>query len=177
MSVTIEAKDAAKFLLKLDAAARVKARIAMLRGAERGRAIMARRTPVDTGEMRAKWKAVSSSLPNEAARLLNDHPMIGVIENGARPHPVSDIGILAIERWVARHSDVWQGAQDSGDGRLLTREQAIAKVTHGIVWKLRNQGQEPTHFIRDSLPDLRRVMAREVVRMIRELMTNPPRAD
>ncbi len=177
MSVTIDAKDAGKFLRKLDAAARAKARIALIRGAERGRAIMVRKTPVDTGATRAAWKVFTSSLGNEVARLANDAPHIGVIEGGARPHPVSDIGILAIERWVARHSEIWQSAQDAGDGRMLTREEAIASVTHGIVWKLRTEGQEPTYFIRDALPELRRAMASEVTALMRELLKAPPRAD
>lgn len=177
MSITIEAKDASKFLRALDRAARKKMRIALQRGAERGRAIMVRRTPVDTGQMRAGWKVSNSAMSNEAARLFNDHPAIGVVELGARPHPVSDIGILAIERWVARHPDVWQGAQDGGTGRMLTREQAIASVAHGIVWKLRTEGQEPTYFVRDALPHLQRAIASEAMRMMRELLASPPRAD
>lgn len=177
MSITIEAKDAARFLKKLDAAARAKARVALIRGAERGRAIMVRRTPVDTGATRAAWKVFLSALGNEVARLSNDAPHVGVLELGARPHPVSDVGILAIERWVARHAEIWQAAQDAGDGRMLTREQAIASVTHGIVWKLRTEGQEPTYFIRNALPALRRAMAAEVTSMMRELLKAPPRVD
>lgn len=176
MSITIEAKDASKFLRALDQAARRKMRIALQSGAERGRSIMVRRTPVDTGHMRAAWRVFMTALGNEAAKLTNDHPAIGVVEAGARPHPVSDLGILAIERWVGRHPDIWQGAQSGPGGRMLTREQAISAITHGIVWKLRTEGQEPTYFVRDALPHLRRAIAREVMRMMRELLAAPPKA-
>jgi len=175
VSVTIESKDAAAFLRKLDIATRKRVRVAMQIGAERGRSIMVRRTPVDTGETKAAWKVFTTAVSTEAARLVNDAPHVGIIETGARPHPVSDVGILAIERWVARHSDIWQAAQDGGGGHMLTKEQAIAAVTHGIVWKLRTLGQEPTYFIRNALPALRRAMAAEVRRLMKDILNSPPR--
>lgn len=188
MSITIEAKDAAAVIRAFDRKARETVKRAMMRGAERGRGILVRRTPTDTGHARAAWRVLSSIIGQEIARITNDAPHIGIIEAGARPHAVSDVGILAIEAWVHRHGlgaaareathlrNVGERALGmAGDRKVPTIEQAEHAIAMGIVWKLRHEGQEPTYFIKHSLPDLRLAMKREVERALKLLAKGPPK--
>ena len=86
--------------------------IGMVFAAERGRTFIVKRTPKDQGQMQAAWKVKRhrmmrkhrGGLPiGDVAVLLNDAPHAGVVEAGARPHPVSPAGVAALHAWVWRH--------------------------------------------------------------------------
>lgn len=117
-----------------------------LRNAARGSvAILAARSPKDTGQLKAGWKI------RRDTQVYNDAPHAGIIEEGARPHNVSYEGRRAILEWVGRHFPQADEAE---------RE----RITEGIVWKLQHYGQKGTYFVKNSIPDLQRLAVDEVVR-------------
>lgn len=85
--------------------------------------------------------------------LYNGAPHAGIIEEGARPHPVSQEGQEAIKRWAMR--------------RLNVDEQKATAIMRGIVAKLRTRGQKGTFLFRNAQPALTRYYADEVTRLIR----------
>lgn len=148
-----------------------------LAGAHRGRAVIVPKTPRDMGQLAASWHVLPgapefTSMSATLAELYNDAPHISMVELGARPHKVNPEGWLAIYEWVRRH---FRGGVLGGSGRMRPRRAAagalgpfrgddpvISNITNAIVMKIRREGQVPTFFVRDSLDDLRRVMAREL---------------
>jgi hypothetical protein len=153
-------------------------------GAHRARAILVTRTPTDTGHLRAAWRVVErfGGLPT----VINDAPYAGVVEMGARPHPVSREGIQALVEWVWRHRMSLAGGR-TGTTALVTRSGRAAampkKLTrHGInlvneirgiafaiAWKLRHYGQKPTYFVRGSLDEVRAALAHEIAAALRRV--------
>ena len=127
-------------------------------GAQRGRTHLVQKTPVDTGQMKNAWEVQRAGGGYDVD---NTAPHAGIVERGARPHSVSDAGILALERWAMRQL----GVKD---------EQEAHAVAMGIAWKIRNRGQEPTWVVRDSLDDLRRYLGEETDRAIRKVADKPP---
>lgn len=155
-------------------------------GAHRGRALIVRRTPTDQGQLRASWRVVAGVLRKgsegfadvKLAELINDAPHITIVELGAKPHAVSPEGWTAIYEWVRRHyRSAGGGVYAMGSaGRMVPRSKQpirgpwkgddprIEAITNGIVWKLRKYGQKPTLFVRNSVDELRDVMAKELER-------------
>jgi len=161
-----------------------------LAGAHSGRAAIVKRTPVDLGQLKASWKVTAGAKEftgpeTQLAELANDAPTVGIVELGARPHKVSPEAWAAIYQWVRRH---FRGGKLGGKGRMRPqpRDQAgrfsgggdgivgpfkgadplISKITNAIAWKLRTKGQRPTFFVRNSLDELRNLMAIELERAI-----------
>lgn len=166
--------------------------VGALAGAHRGRALIVRRTPTDQGQLRASWKVKPGAeefdgVGANLAELINDAPHISVVELGARPHKVSREGWLAIYEWVRRH---YRGAMTGagvvvytlgGAGKMRPRslgrnkkgqfhgenlDPDIERITWAIVTKIRKHGQKPTLFVRNSVDELRDVMAYELNREI-----------
>ena len=78
-------------------------------GAMRGKAILQHRTPVSTGRLKAAWRvrkgtrwANQYGSGNTNPEIQNSAPHAGIIEEGARPHPVSLEGIQSLTRWARR---------------------------------------------------------------------------
>lgn len=152
-----------------------------LAGAHRGRALIVKRTPVDLGQLKAGWRVTPGATEFEGmdttlAELVNDAPHIAIVELGSRPHKVSPEGWLAIYEWVRRH---YRGGKLGGKGRMRPQKRGeaderpfhgpdpvITEITNAIVWRIRQRGQKPTFFVRNSVDDLRDVMAHELVRAI-----------
>lgn len=169
-------------------------------GARRGRTLLVQRSPKDQGLLKAAWRTTadrpSTARTQVVAETFNDAPYAGVVEMGARPHPVSEEGQLAIYEWVKRHFGFLRTGRgtytavraDSAalPGRLrkkiggklgqLKMDLELVKVAEAIIQKIRKHGQRPTYFVRDSLPDLQRFAADEIVRQLREAASRPPRA-
>ena len=162
----------------------------VVKGAERGRAILVRKTPTDQGQLRASWKVKRGRVTKFArksilATLINDAPHAGIIEKGARPHPVSKEGFLAIFEWAKRHG--FRGArrrfQRGGRTRIVGPQQMVmiygisfadadvqaAQVALGIVRKIRAHGQVGKFFVLKSLPAVEKAMGREINRAIKDL--------
>jgi hypothetical protein len=143
--------------------------------ARRTRAHLVRRTPKDQGLAKQAWRDTANATllhPGVVAEVFNDAPYIGILEEGARPHAVSEEGQRAILEWVRRHYANFVGRDRA---RFVKRRFAnyaeieIKEIAEAIVWKLRTQGQEPTYFVRDSLPEITRFTATEIDRAVRAL--------
>jgi hypothetical protein len=162
-------------------------------GAERGRAFIAKKTPIDLGQLKVGWK-VKASVPKipesgelTLTTLVNDAPHAGVVELGARPHAVNPAGWAAIYEWVRRHPELyvragrknnaaWQGPnkprtrspkREAGPMRPFHGpDPEIAAITNAIVWKIRHHGQKPTYFIRRNLDGIAKAMLMEIARAI-----------
>ncbi len=129
-------------------------------GAVSGERLLVSRTPTDRGELRRGWRTRPGG-PKVPAVLHNDAPHAGIVEGGARPHPVSREGVESIMGWVRRNI--------GGD------PEQVKRITWGIVRKLRRRGQEGTFFIRDSLDDLSAMTKVQVDARLDALSRRPPR--
>lgn len=122
-------------------------------GAMQGQAILAKRTPRFKGRAAAGWRARRG---NKTLRVLasveNDAPYVGILETGARPHPVSIEGKRAIARWAKAKFGV-------------DRPEAN-RIANAIAWKISKKGQKPTYFVRDSREDLANAVASNVAFVI-----------
>lgn len=122
---------------------------AIQRGGLRGRAVVVRRTPVDTGQMKNAW-----TYNRSFKRLQNDAPHAGIIEGGARPHKVNAAGREAITLWAMRQLGV-------------EREQAEA-IAWGVIRKLEKYGQKGRYITRDALPELRKAVISEFEMLLKQ---------
>jgi hypothetical protein len=153
-------------------------------GAHRGRALIVRRTPTDQGQLRASWRVVAAAIRKGVegfadvtlAELINDAPHITIVELGAKPHTVSPEGWTAIYEWVRRHyRSAGGGVYAMGSAGTMVRrskrpvggpwkgdDPRVEAITNAIVWRIRKYGQKPTLFVRNSVDELRDVMAKEL---------------
>lgn len=158
-----------------NAAAKRVCRRALIRAAHRGRAVMVRVTPADQGQLKNSWKVRASKGTGIgggrlAATLSNDAPHAGIVEGGARPHPVSNEGIAALHAWVWRNRKNFgfttrSGRAQSGKGAKA----ATLGIAYAIANRIKRHGQEPTFFVKDSMPVLQKQAAREVAKAIAKL--------
>lgn len=143
-------------------------------GAERGRGVIVRRTPMDLGQLRASWKVKAHDM---VAELLNDAPHAGIVELGARPHRVNAEGWQAIYEWVRRHPEMYGATKPRTKASATTAQLVkmgpfkgldpeISRITWAIVKKIQKFGQKPTFFVRDSLDILHRALIAEVERQL-----------
>jgi bacteriophage HK97-gp10 putative tail-component len=143
-------------------------------GAERGRGIIVRRTPMDLGQLRGSWKVKAQEW---TAELLNDAPHAGIVELGARPHKVSAEGWQAIYEWVRRHPELYGRKKPKTKVSATTEQQKalgpfrgldpeITGITWAIVKKINKYGQKPTFFVMQSLDVLRQALVKEVERQL-----------
>jgi len=123
-------------------------------GALEGQRILAVRTPRYTGATAANWRARRGIGKKELSEIHNDSPYVGVLEMGARPHPVSEEGVRAIARWAQLKLGV--DAEEAG------------KIANAVAWRIRKKGQPATYFVRDSRGDLADAAARNIAYAIAE---------
>lgn len=97
----------------------------------------------DQGTYRAGFKVDDKTVYNDA-------PHAGIVELGARPHPVSREGIEAIAAWVRRKLRI-PPATEGGRRRKYTQDQAMS-IAYAIANKIREVGQAPRYVMRDALP-------------------------
>jgi hypothetical protein len=123
-------------------------------GAHGARGVLVRLTPKDRGQLKAGWR--SRGFPEgktEVARVSNDAPYAGVVELGARPHQMSMEGRVALAGWVRRHFPGMSEAE-------------VWSMVQGIANKIANEGQAPTYFVRNAMPDLTRLAEMEIKRAL-----------
>jgi hypothetical protein len=163
---------------------------AMKRAAQRGRSYLVKRTPVDQGQLKASWKTQVTATGEGgdiAASIINGAPHAAIVEEGARPHPVSNEGFYAIFLWAKRHGVV--GArrkfQRGGRTRIQGPQQVriirgfaftdadvpTAELALGICRKIQKHGQEATYFVRDSMPALHEMATKELAKAMQKAMT------
>lgn len=184
-SAIIDHARIAKDLGKINAGVRSAIVKGARSGANAGKAILVKRSPKDTGQLKAAWR-VSRGEGMDLAQIYNDAPHAGVVEAGARPHPVSAEGRKAINEWVRRHFG-FVGSKKRGTRRAVGRNQVtvggkvrmrsstmeqyreLDKIADAIVHKLETKGQKPTYFVRNSVEDIRAVMMAEVGRFLQNV--------
>lgn len=138
------------------------------RGAEHGRSIIVKKTPTDQGQLRNAWQVrqmpAGPGTVNTLAELVNEAPHAGIVEHGARPHPVSAEGMEALYHWVRRNRAEFGFLTKSGRTKKVTVdiEAELRKIAEGIAFKLRTKGQAPTYFVRNARPALTRAAVVEV---------------
>lgn len=107
----------------------------------------------DLGSYKAGFQVVGESV-------VNDAPHAGIVELGARPHPVSKEGVEAIARWVRRKlritptppAGITPNVNNvSTRPRRPTVDEAL-QIAQAIAQKIRREGQAPRYVMRDSLP-------------------------
>ena len=172
MTTTVKPSELGATLRRDDKKRRRAVHVGLRRAAHRGRrhlvAETKRQGKVHTGQLKAAWRVVCvagqhsvDKRQGSAYAILNDAPHAGIIELSARPHPVSREGYDAIRRWVQRKL---LGIS----ARMADENEEVDVITRAIVRKLELYGQEPTYLVRDSLSELRKIMAEEIERAIKE---------
>jgi hypothetical protein len=157
----ISAKDLPKALReearKVKGAIRSSQRVAAQRGKAHLIAETDRKGITDRGQYKSSFQVRGQG--GEVV-LENDSPIAGVIELGARPHPVSEEGREAIRAWVARKM-LGINAADAEDNL------DVGAITRAIVEKIRRHGQDGRFVFRDALPTLNRFLREEVERRLK----------
>lgn len=123
--------------------------------AQRGRTLLVGKSPVDRGQFKNAWTVRRTKT---GVDVINDAPYAGIIELGARPHPVSQEGIEALVGWVWRH----RASFGLGGGKDAQAE--VRRIAHAIAWKIRKYPTKPHYVVRSSMDDLRRFLAEEIER-------------
>jgi hypothetical protein len=164
-----------------------------VRAAYRGQALLRKRTPVDQGQLKNSWQVHPRPGAREFVTIENRAPHAGIVERGARPHPVSRAGKMALYWWVVRNRKKFSSLRTAG-GRASrirhriasgpvqaggTRPMAqldprVMSIVWGIVKKLEKKGQKPTYFVKNSLPTLEKFFAIEAQRAVREIGARKP---
>lgn len=82
----------------------------------------------------------------------NSAPYAGIVERGARPHPVSKAGIESITEWAAKV--------------LGVDEKEARSVAYAIAHRIREEGQEPTWFVKNEMPRMIEFLRLEILSSI-----------
>ena len=160
----------------------------LVSGARRGRAEMVRRSDdlgiTDRGVYKNSWKVrdrrktpVTYDGDQIIASLDNNTPYAGIIERGARPHPVSMQGLLNIVAWVERKRRDWLGEvnflprqanQTWHQARKSARQQAAYDIAVAIARKIKAHGQKGKFVLENAIPELAKIAGVEVAREVRD---------
>lgn len=103
---------------------------ALFSGAQRGRGLLVKVSPVDRGILRNAWRVLKFA---SGVSLVNDQPYAGIMERGARPFKMSRAGIEALAGWVKRK--ILDGGWGFFTGSRANQRQAIS-------WAAKRQQQE-----------------------------------
>ncbi len=138
-TIDIEAKKLAA-ALKADGKRRSKAIFdAAIGAARKFKALLVQRTDemgiTDMGGLKNSWKAERTE---NGAMVFSDCPYAGIVELGARPHPVSIEGQEAIAQWAVR--------------KLGVDPKEAKSVAFLICRKIAREGQKPKYLVAEALP-------------------------
>lgn len=131
----------------------------LIQAATEGKKHMRKHTP--KGSLQRSWKAQGRLLRNVA-------PHAGIVENGARPHPVSKEGIESIKKWAIKHLGFGKVRDTKGRFVKSTKvardwlDQEASQAAYGIAKKLEREGQAPTYFVRNQLLALTKIAKQKV---------------
>lgn len=163
---------------------------AMVSAAQRGKAFIVGKSPVDRGVLRNAWKIVKLSVWN-VVELTNDQPYAGIMERGARPFKISKAGREALEAWVLRKLS--SGEMNSKTTPISTRKyknqhgtwgarrrkktkalEAEAKsIAYAIAKKFERVGMKGKLFVMNNLTQLAQLMDAEVQRSLSKFFNRP----
>lgn len=166
-------------LAKIEKAIKQAGMRATRKAAHGAKAILVKRSPKDLGQLKASWRVGKSGGGGDTVEVFNDAPHAGIVEHGARPHPVSAEGRKAIREWVIRHfgfpgskkrgtrrlvgeNQVTVGCKVRGSRRTADMNAEIDRVVEGIIHKLNTKGQKPTFFVKNSMADIRALLEVEL---------------
>ena len=76
-----------------------------------------------------------------------------VIEYGCSPHPVSEEGVRAIERWAQRKVRQNYTTKSGNERKRKLKETEAREMAEAIAWKIRLHGQEPNPWVRPAIDD------------------------
>lgn len=148
----VSAADLARKFREIESKRPQKLVVAIRRGAAAGAEALAHVAPVGvTGLFKTKLRAVETT---GGAVIIDDAPYAGIIELGARPHWIGKKGIQAIRDWFMFKLG-------------LSADEAL-RAAFAMRHKIATEGQRPTYFFRKRLPVLRRILAAEVERALKE---------
>jgi hypothetical protein len=80
-------------------------------------------------------------------------PYARVIEYGCSPHPVSEEGVRAIERWAQRKVRQNYTTKSGNERKRKLKETEAREMAEAIAWKIRLHGQEPNPWVRPAVDD------------------------
>lgn len=128
------------------------------RTAEAARNILARTAPVDLGQLKASLRVDRKVSGTELAEVKSDAPYAGIIERGARPHPVSRKAQEMLARWAMRKFGV--------------PEKEAKGIAFLIARKIAREGQKPRWWFKSKLEDFEKILHAEIQRTISEGIGN-----
>lgn len=165
-----------------NASAKKVTRRALGRAAHLGRRLMTKSTPVDQGQLKNSWKVrVWGGTIGDgtiAAKLTNDAPHAGIVEGGARPHPVSQQGVAAIYAWVWRNRQMFSLTTPGGKASSSKATRAAAMgIANAIAHRIRLKGQKPTYFVKNKMPQLHQIAINEVISALKKQANRKNRSD
>jgi hypothetical protein len=139
MSIRIDIKD-----LPREIEARVKAVGKMVENSARSAArkalpVIKAKTPVDTYRAQESWELTDGVGKRNIINIYNGAPYVGILESGARPHPVSKEGVQNIAEWAARKF----GADD--------KEAMLIAIS--IAKKIELEGSKALKMVESTLPE------------------------
>lgn len=176
---------------------------AMFSAAQRGKAWIVGKTPVDRGILRNAWKVIKLSIFQEV-HLVNDQPYAGIVERGSRPFKISGAGIWALKGWVMRRmkaGDIYPSGAGHrvtwarGWKKLLNKAKGQSQITkkrkirisrsqmekeaesiaYAIAKTFEKIGMKGKRFILQNLPILASLMDEEMKRSLSTFFNRPLR--
>lgn len=114
---------------------------------------VADRTPTSEGHLRrsiiGRTEVTASGMLGIVGTPLDYAP---AVELGARPHPVSESGILALAEWAKRKLPLGQAVSLKTGRPLKSKgvEEAALSAAHAIAWKIRHHGTKGAFMFRDA---------------------------
>lgn len=131
----------------------------MFSAAQRGRAFIVSKSPVDRGILKNAWRIVKMS---DGVELINDQPYAGVMEQGARPFKIGRAGLDSLTAWVLRK--IMSGEMKrSKTSDLESEAQSIAWA---IAKKFEKYGIKGRRFVYNNLSKLAELMDSEINRYL-----------
>lgn len=124
----------------------------LLEGALLGEQVVAKATPSDTANTRARWQVIQTP---SGADLVNDSPIATFLELGTRPHVAP---LMPLVRWVARK----RGVSLSGATRLADVPPEIVAAARGLREKIAREGGKRYGMISKNLEKLSNISKRRV---------------
>jgi hypothetical protein len=142
---------------------------AMFSAAQRGKAFIVDKSPVDRGILRNAWRIVKMS---DGVELINDQPYAGVMEAGARPFKIGRAGLDALKAWVYRKilngTIVVNKIKNTRHRKLVkwNLEDEASSIAWAISKKFEKVGIKGRRFVYSNLPKLAALMDSEVNRVL-----------
>lgn len=111
------------------------------------------RTPTDLGNLRRSIVGRREISPERIIGVIGTPLSYApVVEHGARPHPVSEAGILALAEWAKRKLPLGQTFSPKTGRPLKTKglDEAAMSAAHAIAWRIRHRGTKGSFMFRDA---------------------------